>query len=197
MTTLAPPGRRERGKRDRVERILAATRELLREQPDRSPSVDRIAARAGVAPATVFNLLGPRERLWAALADELLAELERRTAGLEDGPGQAQARRIASTIVAILCADAAVYRTVITHWIESGRLMRRDPTFAVQECVRRGVRQGDLRDDVGLDPATIAETITTGFLGAAHQWAAGAIDDAGLERRCRAAVDVAFAAAAR
>jgi AcrR family transcriptional regulator len=193
-SAAALDGRRERSKRERVERILEATRALLREQPERSPSVERIAERAAVAPATVFNLVGPRERIWAALGDELLAELERRSERLQHPSAHEQARQIAAVTIEIVCADAAVYRAMMSHWSSSGRLMRRSPTAAFADCLRRGVEQGRVRAD--LDDAALAETITTGLIGAAHQWAARAIDDEGLARRARAAVDVAFAAAA-
>ena len=65
--TPAPGGLRERNRERRIAQILEATRELLREAPHESPSVERIAQRAEVAPATVFNLIGPRESIWAAL----------------------------------------------------------------------------------------------------------------------------------
>src|SRR5271170_2013083 len=77
MSVSAPAtGLRERHKQQRRERILEAIRKLLRECPDEAPTVERIAELADLSPATVFNLVGPRERQWAALSDELLRELD-------------------------------------------------------------------------------------------------------------------------
>jgi len=39
--------------------------------------------------------------------------------------------------------------------------------------------------------------IAVACTGAVHQWAAGLIDDRTFKRRCRTAVDLVFAAAAR
>ena len=78
MTSLPATGLRERGKQRRTEQILAAARELLRESPDKALTVERIAARAEVSAPTVFNLIGRRERIWAALADKGLADLDLR-----------------------------------------------------------------------------------------------------------------------
>ena len=63
-------GLRERNKRTRTGRILQATRELLRERDAQTLTLEQIADRAEVAPGTVFNLVGPRERLFAALIDQ-------------------------------------------------------------------------------------------------------------------------------
>lgn len=194
--SLTPPttGLRERNKRRRVAQILEATRSLLRERPDQSPRVERIAARAEVAPATIFNLIGPREQIWAALADDLLAELERRTNDLGSGDPHSDARAIAATTVDIVCADADVYRHVLANWSSSGRLLRRDPTRRLAACLQTAANAGTLRDD--LDLKALGEAISTACTGAAHQWAAELIDDRTLRRRCQTAVDLAFGAAA-
>ena len=75
-------GLRERRKLRRVDRILQAARDLLREGGGDVPTVEQVAERAEVATATVFNLVGTRENLWAALANEALAELEERVKAL-------------------------------------------------------------------------------------------------------------------
>lgn len=171
-SSLTPPatGLRERNRRRRVAQILEATRSLLRERPYQSPSVERIAARAEVAPATIFNLIGPREQIWAALADDLLADLERRTNDLGSGDPHSEARAIAATTVDIICADADVYRHVLANWNSSGQLLRRDPTRQLVDCLQRAASTGTLRDD--LDLKALGEAITTACTGAAHQWAA-------------------------
>src|SRR5580700_10453323 len=96
----APPsGLRERHKRERRERILHAIRELLREHPLQTPTVERIAALADISPASVFNLVGPREQLWAALCDSLLGELDACLAFAAEGDPREQARRIVDETV--------------------------------------------------------------------------------------------------
>jgi AcrR family transcriptional regulator len=193
MTPTAVGGLRERNRRRRVSQILEATRELLREHPHESPSVERIAQRAEVAPATVFNLIGPREKIWAALIDEMLAQIDADPPGVDETDPLARAHAIVVAVVDTICADAAVYRHVLTHWTESGRLLRRDPTPQLVACLRAAAEQGATRDDV--DVARLAETVSLACGGAVHRWAAGLIGDRALRDRCRVSVDVAFAAA--
>jgi AcrR family transcriptional regulator len=185
-------GLRERNRRRRVERILEATRELLREVPGESPSVERIAERAEVAPATVFNLVGPREQIWAALADAMFADLDLAPPSPDDDP-HTRAREIAAVTVDALCADPAVHRHVLAHWSQAGRLLREDPTPQLVACLQAAAQRGQLRD--GVDLRRLGTTTTAACGGAAHQWAAGLIGDRAVRERCRTAVDVAFAAA--
>src|SRR4029077_12321730 len=148
MTPTAVGGLRERNRRRRVSQILEATRELLREHPHESPSVERIAQPAYVAPATVFNLIGPREKIWAALIDEMLAQIDADPPAVDETDPLARAHAIVVAVVDTICADAAVYRHVLTHWTESGRLLRRDPTPQLVACLRAAAEQGATRDDV-------------------------------------------------
>ncbi len=190
--TPAPGGLRERNRERRIARILEATRELLREAPHESPSVERIAQRAEVAPATVFNLIGPRESIWAALADDMLAAVDLSPPDDAEDP-LVHATAIVTAVVDTFCADAAVYRHVLAHWTQSARLLRSDPTPQLVACLRAAAGRGQIRAD--LDLRRLGTTITTACGGAAHQWGAGLISDRTLRDRCRTAVDVAFAAA--
>lgn len=194
MPELAPEGLRERQKRGRVERILKATRELIREQPGRAPTVEAIAERADVAPATVFNLVGPRERIWAALADAALADaLGRIAEGSAEDPRD-RARQIVATTLDVFLADAAVYRLVLSKWSASGKLLERDPTAELRACLRDGSGAGTLAAQI--DVRALARHISTACTGAMHQWVAGTIDERELRRRCLVAVDVTFVAVA-
>jgi AcrR family transcriptional regulator len=192
--SVRPSGLRERNKHRRVQDILEATRELIRNDPGQTPTVEAIAARAQVAPATVFNLVGTREQIWAALVDQALAVLETRIATYSGLEPHRRARRITSATIEVLLADASVNRHVLSNWSQSGRLLRRDPTRELLACLEAARDAGTLRADLNLE--AIADTISTACLGAVHQWAAGLIDERRLRRRCATAVDVAFAAAA-
>jgi AcrR family transcriptional regulator len=185
-------GLRERNRRRRIERILEATRELLRETPGESPSVERIAQRAEVAPATVFNLVGPREQIWAALADAMLAEVDLAPPSPTEDP-YTRAREIVTATTDALCADPDVHRHLLAHWTQAGRLLRADPTPQLVACLRAAAQRDQIRDDVDL--RRLGATITAACGGVAHQWGAGLIGDRVLRERCRTAVDVAFAAA--
>jgi AcrR family transcriptional regulator len=187
-------GLRERHKQERRERILDAIRELLRSSPDETPTVERIAELADVSPATVFNLVGPREQQWAALCDALLRELDAGlTADIDTDPRE-RARRIVSEAVALFIADAPVFRHLVNTWGRSGTLLQENPIPQLRAALRRGQETGMLRPDLHVD--ALAGHIATAAGGALRQWAGGQISDAAFRTRVRFAVDVVFAAGA-
>jgi AcrR family transcriptional regulator len=186
-----PLGLRERGKRQRTERILDAALELLREDPDQNLTVERIAARAEVAPMTVFNLVGNRDQMWTALADRALQDLDIRSISVDDP--QERARRIVDAVVRILRADAAVFRALLTGWSLSGRVLQHDPTNALLECLQEAAQAGQIRSDVNM--RRHAEVLAAALVGTIHQWTAGLISDRAFGARARAVVDILFAAA--
>jgi AcrR family transcriptional regulator len=74
ITAEAPVSRRESSKAARRNAILDAARSLIR---DFGPQVsaDKIAQRAAVSTATVYNLIGPREQLLGMLLSDLFDDL--------------------------------------------------------------------------------------------------------------------------
>jgi AcrR family transcriptional regulator len=192
MTTQVPEGLRERSKRRRVEAILTAARELLREQSGATLTVDRIAERAEVAPATVFNLVGTREQIWAALADRALGDLDLGSLGPADDPHQ-RARAIVASVMEVICADPLVFRALFSGWSRSGGALAHDPTNELVACLEEAAERGMIAPDLKL--RRLGELVSSGMIGIMHQWAAGLMSDHGLRTRARDLVDVAFAAA--
>jgi AcrR family transcriptional regulator len=192
--TAQPTGLRERHKQQRRERILEAIRELLRESPQETPTVERIAALADLSPATVFNLVGPREQQWAALGDALLLELNACLAFAADEDPRQQARRIVGETADLFIADAAVFRHLVNSWGRSGVLLQENPVPQLRAALRRGQAAGMLRP--GLHVEALVGHIATACGGALRQWAGGDISDAAFRARVRFAVDVVFAASA-
>jgi AcrR family transcriptional regulator len=195
MSASAPTvGLRERHKQQRRERILAAIRELLRDSPDETPTVERIAELADLSAATVFNLVGPRERQWEALGEELLRELDACFAVAVDEDPRAQARRIVGETAELLIGDAAVFRHLLNSWGRGGALLQENPIPRLRAALRRGQAAGMLRPDLHVE--ALVGHIATACGGALRQWASGQISDAAFRKRVRFAVDVVFAASA-
>jgi AcrR family transcriptional regulator len=187
-------GLRERHKRDRRERILEAVRKLLREQPLQTPTVERIAALADVSPASVFNLVGPREQLWGALCDLLMEELDACLGFAAEEDPRAQARRIVDETVQLFIADAAVYKHLVNSWQGGGVRLQENPVPRLREALRRGQAVGMLRPELHVE--ALVGHIATASGGALRHWAAGQVSDAAFRMRVRFAVDVVFAAGA-
>jgi hypothetical protein len=191
MAASAPAtGLRERHKHQRRERIL----ELLREFPNETPTVERIAELADVSPATVFNLVGPREQQWAEIADALLHELDARLALTTDEDPRERARRIVGETVELFIADALVFRHLVNSWGRSGTLLQENPIPHLRAALRHGQELGMLRRDLHI--GALAGHIATAAGGALRHWAGGQIGDDAFRARARFAVDVVFAAAA-
>jgi len=180
---------RERSKRRRVIRILDAVLMLIREAPDQVPTVDQVAARAEVSPMTVFNLVGNREELWSAAVGHALRDLDYGRCFRLDPRERAEA--IVAETVRVLCADAAVFRGLLSTW-RGDALRAHDPTRLLIECFADARAAGTIRE---IDPQTYGEVVATGLLGAISQWTAGLLSNRGLRTRTKAIVDVAFAAA--
>ncbi|MEU4346096.1 TetR/AcrR family transcriptional regulator [Streptomyces sp. NPDC023838] len=183
-------GLREQHKAQRRIRILDATRELLRESPESVISTERIAERAEVAPATVYNLIGPRDKIWKALAAAFMDELERRLATL----GAGDPREVVRSTVHLFVADPVVSRRMVREWEQSGLVLDRTPLTQLRQAMADARAQGLLRADVDTD--ALATLVGTTCMGALHQWGATLIDDDRFLARALFALDVALAAAA-
>ncbi|MGI5336006.1 TetR/AcrR family transcriptional regulator [Streptomyces sp. CA-181903] len=200
----AEGGLRERRKAQRRARILDATRELLRESPESVLSAERIARRAGVAPATVYNLIGPRDKIWEALAAGFMDRLERRLAasarGAADGAteraaeGAVDPRHVVGATVRLFVDDPVVSRRMVREWEASGLVFRRSPLTQLRRAMADARARGLLRADIDTD--ALAAAVATSCVGALHQWVAGLIDDDRFHDRAVFALDVALAAAA-
>ncbi|MEU3463963.1 TetR/AcrR family transcriptional regulator [Streptomyces sp. NPDC006733] len=183
-------GLRERSKAARRDRILEATREILRERPDAVLGTERIAARAGVAPATVYNLVGARDKIWEALAAGFMDALERRLAALGDtGP-----QEVVGATVQLFVDDPVVSRRMVREWEESGLVLQRSPLTRLRQALADARTRGTLRAEVDTD--ALAVIVGTACVGALHQWVAALIDDDRFRARSLFALDVALAAAA-
>jgi AcrR family transcriptional regulator len=175
-------GLRERGKRRRSKQILDAARVLLREAPGQELTVERIAASAELSPQTVYNLIGRREHIWGALADDALDALNLpRFAAIADP--RVRGTAIVQAVIDMVCDDAPVFRHLLAHWAQSALFIDHDPTAALTDCF---LQVGDPR------PRRTAELVGAGLIGILHQWAAELISDDGARERGRDLVSLAF-----
>lgn len=187
-------GLRERKKRARTERILEAARELLRERDVHTVTLEQIAERAQVAPGTVFNLIGPREQLFAALIDQAHDQLAHALAKASGDDPLTRTRRIVTTLVNIFVADSQVYRQVLRQWPESGTMLRSSPYPPIRQALSEGQAAGLLRGEVDTD--RVAAAILAGCVGALHQWSVSIISNRAFRERCTYGADLALAAIA-
>lgn len=189
MTSL-----RERQKDARRTQILDATRALVHASPDGPVTVEQVAARAEVAPATVYNLIGRRDAVWAALGADMLRDFDRRLAAHAADEPTDRARAVVRICVALFVADPVVTRRVLAGWQESGRLLARNPADALRSALADARDAGQLRADA--DPRALAGVVACAGTGALEQWAAGALSERRFAQLSMAALDAVLLAAA-
>ncbi len=191
MTDQPAPGLRERSKQRRVDRILDAALDLLRETPDENLTMERVSARAEVAPMTVFNLVGNRDQLWSAMADRALQNLEPASIDIDDPRERAHA--IVEQMVKVLRSDPDVFRQLLSGWSQSGLVLQHDPTAELVKCLDAAAVGGAIRP--GVNVRLYGEVLAAGLIGAIHQWTAGLVGDRAFRVRAHAVVDIVFDAA--
>lgn len=190
----AEPGLRERHKGQRRARILDALRELLRESPETAITMEQIAQRADVATATVYNLIGPRDKIWEALAASFMDELDRRLARRRARDPLDRGRDVVRLTVELFVEDPVVSRCMLRGWENSALVLDHTPLDHVRTALEEAQAQGILRPDVDL--GALGSLVGSACVGALHQWAADLIDDGRFRARALQALDVALAAGA-
>lgn len=187
-------GLRERGKNARIGRIIEAACAILRADGAQGLTVARIAEEAEVSQGTVFNLIGTRDQIWAAIAEHNFTRIELVGFRSVDDP-QTRARAIIDAVVTMICSDAKVFRPLLLNWELSSHVSNAEPTPELLRCLKDAQAAEVIQDQVHLH--RLAQQITTGFIGTMHQWAAHVITDATFRLRTRDFVDLVFMAARR
>jgi AcrR family transcriptional regulator len=188
--------RRDENKARRRDAILDAATALLAERHSDEVSTEEIATLAGVAPATIYNLVGTRDDVVRALVDRVMTELRASLEAIDESDPIAGARLVVDQTVAAFVADSKVFRQVVAIAQRAGprRPGGAMPSDAQVPLMRRAQAMGILRDDV--DAAGIARQIFVSYTGAMALWSAGRLDDAGFSTAARLGLYTSLAAAA-
>jgi AcrR family transcriptional regulator len=175
-------GLRERNKAKRRNAIMDSTLELLREAPLPEVSIERIAARAEVSPATVYNLVGSREQLLLACVDRVIEHLVDtllKVDPTEDPIGAAVT--IVEQSAEAFIADRAAFRQIIgalSDFSRTGSMMAVDPAQLQIAAMSAAQQAGILRRDI--DVAAVGRQIYLSYNGAIFAWAGCGLTDNGL-----------------
>ena len=177
---VPPVGRREHNKARRRAAITDAARELLREFDVDKITVERMAERADVSPATVYNLVGTREAVFAALMHQLLSALAIELDGLSASDPIGYAEAIVTRSVDRFVEDPLAHRQLIgmlvSHRRDADRLRAgMDPAYLQVEAIEAAQAAGLVDPDV--DPEVTGLQILLSYDGAMIDWARGRLDD--------------------
>ncbi len=196
VTDPSDLNRRDANKARRRDAILDAATTLLAERHSDEVSTEEIAALAGVAPATIYNLVGTRDDVVRALVDRVMAELGESLAAIDASDPIAGALLVIDQTVAAFVADSNAFRQVVAIAQRAGprRPGGAMPSDAQVPLMRRAQAMGILRDDI--DAAGIARQIFVSYTGAMALWSVGRLDDAGFSTAARLGLYIALAATA-
>ncbi len=97
----------------RREQILAAARRVLEADPHREPSVELVAAEAGVSPALLFHYFGSKRNFQYAVLEAAAAELMLRTAPDPSLPPGEQLRAGIAAFVDSVVEQPELYRATL------------------------------------------------------------------------------------
>lgn len=177
MDARTPPAsRREAGKAERRGRIVEAAAALVRESGFDAVSMVQIAERAGVSPATLYNLFETKAAIFRQVFDLDLAEYQRKVAL---APARDALERMFAAIdlaAGFYRRDPEFYRAMARGGREGRELGAAisEPRIAFwQAQVADAVAQGLLRPDT--DPVVLGVSLTHVFRGAFMEWAEGVI----------------------
>jgi AcrR family transcriptional regulator len=190
------PGLRDVNKAKRRDAILDATVALFGQRPSEHVTTEEIAAKAGIAPATVYNLIGTRDDVVRAVVARILAELAESLADLDPTDPIAAAELVVDQTVQAFVADSAAFRQIVRLAPRASSVGTAlvDPSEFQVTAMRTAQQLGILRADI--DAAAVARQIYLSYTGAMTLWSAGRLDDDGFSTAARHGLFTALAAAA-
>ena len=189
---------REQSKARRRDAILDAAITLLGVRDSHEVTTEEIADMAGVAPATVYNLVGTRDDLVHAIVARVLDDLaESLTALAADEPPDpiAAAFLVVDQTVHAFTTHSAAFRRIIALAQATARPERiQDPSNLQVKAMQAAQSMCIIRDDV--DAAALGRQIFVSYSGALSLWSKDRLDDDGFSTVARHGLLTALAAAA-
>jgi AcrR family transcriptional regulator len=184
----AEDSRRKQGKDARRDAILEAAKSLIREFGPQV-STEKIARRAGVSTATVYNLIGPREQLLGLLLSDLFEHLRANVAAMN----RIDPFRVGEAVVAVsanmFVSDSGLWLNVISE-IRGAFGARVRPFVSFQpinlqrEAMLTAKQLGMLSREA--DPDMTATQIYAAYNGALFLWAGGFLPDDAFRNHAKA-----------
>ena len=159
--------------RQRKTTILDAARALISERGIDKLVIADVAERADVSVATIYNLVGTRDRLLIALLDDVAESVRSRLAEQPASDGIDGCVEVITAACETVLSDAATVRTVLAsvgavapdQWLTEGM------GGPIRERVDAAIDSGHIGNE--LSPAAITDGIHLGFRGALISWVFG------------------------
>lgn len=157
--------------------ILNAARALILDRGVDKLVITDVAERADVSVATIYNLVGTRDRLLIALLDDVAESVRIRLADQPASDGIDGCVEVVTAACETVIADATTVRTVLAsvgavapdQWLSEGM------GGVIRQRVDAAVELGHLGDE--LPSTAITDGIHLGFRGVLISWVFGLLTD--------------------
>ncbi|MBX3204937.1 MAG: TetR/AcrR family transcriptional regulator [Labilithrix sp.] len=167
----------EVGKQVRRDRILEAAEELIRRRGDIQFGMRELAEKAGVSPATPFNLFGSKGQvLWALLERDLGKQRQRIADDVETDPVE-RVLGLARRAVLTYARDERLFRPLLSAVVSTNMLM---PalldrfTDLWHDALEEAEARRQLAADI--DPALLARQLHLEYRAGLTLWLRGEVD---------------------
>lgn len=196
IPSILSPGRRERGKRAKLERIKHAARTLFSRRGFDATTTRAIASAADIGAGTLFLYAGSKEDLLVLIfREEVGAAVDRAVATVPAGPLLEQIMHVFSAMITHHGANPALARIFVKElpFVEDARhgvadFIRKLFT-AMTELIERAKSRGEIRADVV--SWQLAENLFALFFQRLQQWLSGRKPrSAGIRSRVRTALEL-------
>jgi len=161
----------------RREAILGVARELIIERGVDKVVIADVAERADVSVATIYNLIGTRDRLLIALLDDVAEQVRTRLGQGSARSGVDACLHVIATACGTVLDDADMVRAILANvgnaapdqWLADG----------LESSIRRSVDAAIAGGELGveLSSVAVANGIQLGFRGALISWVFGLLPD--------------------
>ena len=182
-------------------RILAEARGLITRGGFESLNLRELARLAEVTVPTIYNLIGNKEEVLAALFTAVLCEIEARMRDVAKGDALAQATAVVTISTALFSEDPDYYRSAflaIEYLNQSGE--HHDKVAQIYAWGERMATSGFLACHAAgllagrMAPERLGEAVLRGFRTTCRAWAFGLIDIQHFRRDALGDVYIALAA---
>lgn len=184
MTEQAAPAKasiHDAGKQKRRERIVAAAATLIRALGPGRLTVAAIAARAGVSPATIYNLFGTKSAVLAQVFEQDMAQFEIKLAKQPSRDGIDRILRSVKLAASLYEADPAFYKALVYSGDNNDlyEVVSRPRSAFYRKLAQSACDDGSLVASTNADALGIAlSQLARGVIG---HWAGGGITVQRLE----------------